>query len=73
MISAELKKEIENEFKAAGIELAEEGAIKVANVIFKMLPKIASETDNKIDDMLVPLLGLVQPQVIELLKKIDGK
>ena len=69
----ELKKELVLELKKLGIELGEEAAIKLVQIAFRMMPKILAQTENKTDDLLIPLLALVEPKVIELLEKIDGK
>lgn len=73
MLTPELKQEIVKEFKNAGLELTEEAAIKLVQVAFKVLPKVLVATENKADDMLIPLLMIIEPKVIELLGKIDGK
>lgn len=69
----ELKKELVLELKKLGIELGEEAAIKIVQIAFRMMPKILAQTENKTDDLLIPILALVEPKVIELLEKIDGK
>ena len=69
----ELKKELVLELKKLGIELGEEAAIKLVQIAFRMMPKILAQTENKTDDLLIPLLALVEPKVIEMLEKIDGK
>lgn len=69
----ELKKELVLELKKLGIELGEEAAIKLVQIAFRMMPKILAQTENKTDDLLIPLLALVEPKIIELLEKIDGK
>lgn len=59
--------------KSEGLEIAEEQAVALCKGVFKALPKIAQATENKVDDLVVPLLLAVQPKVLEVLDKIDGQ
>jgi hypothetical protein len=68
-----VKQMIVREFKEAGLEIAEESAIKLVEIAFEIAPKIVIKTENKFDDMLIPVFELVKPKILEALKKIDGK
>jgi len=57
--------------KDEGLEIAEETAIAAAKAIFRSLPAIALATENKYDDMFVPVFGILEPKVIELLDGIN--
>lgn len=57
--------------KSEGLEIAEETAILAAKAIFKSLPAIAAVTENKIDDMFVPIVVMIQGPVLELLDDIN--
>ncbi len=57
--------------KAEGIEIAEETAIAVAKAVFKAMPAFVLATENKYDDMLIPVLGVIEPKVIEILDNIN--
>jgi len=72
MTPAEIKKMIVEELKKEGIVVAEEAAVGAAKALFKVLPKVFAATENKVDDLVIPLLGVVQPKVLEMLDKIDG-
>ena len=69
----DIKKMIVDELKEAGVDIAEDAATAVVRAVFKVIPKVALATENKIDDMFVPVLGIIEPQIIKLVDKIDGK
>lgn len=73
MGNEDIKKVIVDELKAAGVEVAEEAAIGAAKAMFKVIPKILLSTENKFDDLLIPVFGIIEPKVLELLDKIDGQ
>lgn len=72
-MNEEMKKIIVEELKAVGMDIAEEAAEKAVKAIFKAIPKALAASENKMDDMLIPLLGLIEPKVMELIDGIDGK
>jgi len=59
--------------KEEGVNIAEDQAVSLVKGVFKALPKIAEATENKVDDLVVPLLLVVEPKVLEVLDKIDGQ
>jgi hypothetical protein len=59
--------------KKNGLELGEQLAGDVVKGVFKSLPEILLLTENKFDDLLIPLLGIIEPQIMTLVDKIDGK
>jgi hypothetical protein len=69
----DIKKLIVEELKKEGMDIAEDAAISAVKAIFKVLPKVALATENKFDDLLIPVLGVVEPKILELLDKIDGE
>lgn len=69
----DIKKLIVSKLKEEGMDIAEDTAIALAKAIFKIMPEVVSATPNKFDDMLIPVLGVLQPKIIELLDKIDGE
>jgi hypothetical protein len=68
----DLKKIIVEELKSEGVEIAEDVAIRVLKASLKVAKKVVAESENKVDDLLLPLLGLVEPKLLEALDKIDG-
>lgn len=70
--NAELKKLIVDEFKAEGMDIAEDVAVRLVKAAFKVLPKVVLATDNKMDDLLIPLLAVVEKPVLQALDKING-
>jgi len=69
----EIKKMIMEKLKEQGLEIAEDTAISCAKVVLDLIPMIVLKTENKFDDMLVPILEVVKPKIFDLLDKIDGK
>ena len=69
----ELKKELLEEAKKKGLDIAEDGLKNLAEFVFDMLPKIAEKSENSYDDILVPMLMMVKPKVMELIDQIDGQ
>ena len=59
--------------KAQGLDLAEDAVALVVKGVLKSLPAIVTATENKFDDMLIPLLAVVEPQLMKLIDKIDGQ
>jgi len=66
-----MKKIIVEELKKQGLDLAEDAAEDALEGFFSGLEKIVTASDNKYDDMLVPVLGMVKPKILEMINKID--
>jgi hypothetical protein len=66
-------KNITDILKDQGLDIAEDVAIATVKGVIKALPGILALTPNKFDDLLIPILGLVEAPLISLLDKIDGK
>ena len=73
MEKKEVMKIVVEELKKEGIDLAEELVAGAVKAVFKAIPKIVLATENKVDDLLVPVLAVVEPKVLELVDKIDGE
>lgn len=72
-MSAEIKKMIVEELKLNGLEISEDVAIAVVKVVLGLIPKVVIATENKVDDLLLALLPIIEPKILEALDKIDGK
>lgn len=72
-MSSEAGKALLRELKKQGLNVGEEGAKAVVRAVFKALPKFVAETENKVDDVLVVVLPVIEPHVIKLLDRIDGE
>jgi len=68
-----VKDKVLNILKDEGLDLAEDAAEKVVKAGFKIGKLLISESENKVDDLLLPLFDLVEPRVLELVDKIDGE
>lgn len=69
----EMKKELVELLKAEGLDIAEDTAIALVKAVFKVIPELVLKTENKMDDLLIPILAVVEPKILELLDKIDGE
>ena len=69
----ELKKVIVAELKKEGLEIGEDAAISAVKALFKIIPVIALKTETKIDDLVIPVLGVLEAPVMAWLDKIDGR
>lgn len=73
MTKEEILKMVADEFKAKGLDIAEDLAVNAVEAVFDVIPKITAATENTLDDMAVPVLALIKPKIMELLDKIDGE
>ena len=67
------KQELIEELKKEGLSIGEDLAEAIVKVSFRMLPKVFANSTNKYDDLLIPLLAVVEPIVLKELDKIDGQ
>ena len=73
MTKNEILEMVINEFKTEGIEIAEDVALRAAKVGFGLAKKIVIATPNSIDDILLPIIAIVEPKVYEWIDKLDGQ
>jgi hypothetical protein len=59
--------------KRNGLNIAEDAASMAVKAVFKAIPEIVIATENKFDDLLIPLVGILEPQILALVDKIDGE
>lgn len=66
-------KELVAELKARGVDVAEDLAKSAADAVLSWVQKSALASENKFDDLLLPLMEVAKPHIMEQLDKIDGK
>ena len=66
-------KDLGSKLKEKGLDLAEDAAGIVLDATMDWLGESAIKSENKIDDILVPLLMAVKPYIKDQIDKIDGK
>ena len=59
--------------KEKGLDLAEEVAEDIVVSVFETAEEVIKESSNKVDDLFLPVIGLVKPKVLGLIDKIDGE
>ena len=59
--------------KVEGLDLAEDAAKKAVNGVLNWVELSASESDNKLDDILLPVISAARPLIMAELDKIDGE
>ena len=67
----EIKEIIKKQLKENGLEIAEETAMLAAKVLFSSLSDIVKVTENKYDDLLIPILAVIEPKIYELIDNIN--
>lgn len=73
MSEVNIKDLIVAELKANGLDIAEDVAVSIVKVVFGLVPKIVLATDNKVDDLLIAVLPIIEAPIMAILDKIDGK
>lgn len=68
-----MEKTIGEILKEQGLNVSEEVAMETVRAVFKALPIIAAVTENKYDDMLVPIISIIQTPLLEIIDKLDGE
>ena len=66
-------KDLGEKMKAAGLDVAEEGAGKAYQALKAWFVESAALSQNKFDDMVVPFLGQVDAVVLPQIDKLNGK
>ncbi len=56
--------------KEAGLDFGEDVAIMTLKKLVKVIKRLIQESENKTDDLLIPLLDLGEKQLLELLDSI---
>jgi hypothetical protein len=69
-MTTDLKKELAEKFKEAALQVAENGARDIVEVVFEAAELLAKESENKVDDMFLAFLPLAKPMVMDLIDKI---
>jgi len=74
MTKEELKKELETEAKAKGLDLAEKSLEEIVDFLFSAVGKIVSYTPNQYDNMVwAAIKGTAEELIDGLVDKVDGK
>jgi hypothetical protein len=71
--ATDAKKKLHDKLKEAGLELAEQSVRDLVENCFETLKVIVLATENKYDDLVIPLLEVAKPAVLAQVDKIDGK
>lgn len=67
------KKELVELLKSEGIDVAEETVALVVKTAFTVAKVVLPKAAPQVAVFAVPILGLVEPQVMALIDKIDGE
>ena len=65
-----MKEILMKHLKEAGLDIGEDVAIKATKALFKAAPELAAASENKIDDMFVPVLALIEAPLVDMLDNI---
>jgi predicted histidine transporter YuiF (NhaC family) len=69
----DLKAMIVAKLKAKGMDIAEDTAVALVKAVLELIPEVVAATPNKVDDLLIAIIPVVQPALMDLLDKIDGE
>lgn len=72
-VKDQIKKVIVEKLKKQGLDVAEDAVTKMVKAVFEALPEILVLTPNKFDDLTIPVLGIIEAQIVKLCDKIDGQ
>jgi len=67
------KKLLLKELKQEGLNIAEDAAEGAVKAVFRAVAKFAAQSENKMDDVLIAILPVIEPHVLKLLDGIDGE
>lgn len=59
--------------KGQGLDVAEEAAKVVVEVVLDWVQESAAMSENKVDDIILALIPAVKPFILEQIDKIDGE
>ena len=68
-----MKQEKLDQLKGLGLQGLEDVSKTTVETIFKVIELIVQDTDNKIDDMVLPLLPFMKEKVLFIVDKIHGE
>lgn len=66
-------KDLGAKLKDKGLDLAEDASVLVLDAVFDFLVESAQKSENKIDDLIAPILMAAKPIIKEQIDKIDGE
>ena len=69
----EIKKELVQTLKENGLEITEDAVLMLFKVMYPFITRFVLATPNKVDDILVVLLPVIEPIILDYIDKIDGK
>lgn len=67
-----MKDETKQKLKELGLEGLELIAEDMIDKLFQAIELIVKDSENKIDDMILPTLPMIKEKVKDLINKIDG-
>lgn len=69
----DFKKEVVEELKLKGLDVAEDAVKALVEVVFEVGEKAIIKSENKYDDFLLAVLPKGKEMLLELVDKIDGQ
>ena len=66
-------KDLGEKLKAKGLDIAEDASVLVLGSVIDWLQESAVKSENKVDDIVAPLLGAIKPYILDQIDRIDGK
>ena len=66
-------KDLGEKLKAKGLDIAEDASVLVLGSVIDWLQESAVKSENKVDDIVAPLLGAVKPYILDQIDRLDGE
>ena len=66
-----MKDETKQKLQELGLEKLETISKEGVDAVFKVIELVVADTENKIDDMVLPVLPIIKAKVLELIEKIN--
>ena len=66
-------KDLGEKLKAKGLDIAEDASVLVLESVIDWLQESAVKSENKVDDIVAPLLGAIKPYILDQIDRIDGE
>lgn len=68
-----MKEETKEKLKQLGLEYAEILTETTVNALFEIIDVLVQDSENKLDDMILPALPTLKSKLLELVENIDLK
>jgi len=65
--------ELVEKLKSEGLDIAEDAAVKVLDVVLEWVAESAAKSETPFDDLIATIFPMVKGEVLKLIDEIDGE